>query len=109
MTREDLVQATTDDAETAVRSPDRTLWCVNVIGPDDLYAAASLKHARECAHSLNQLIGERGHDDELEPNVWAVPAIWPWTPEDHAAGLLKQQHGMTNGDREVEPTSDSED
>jgi hypothetical protein len=65
----------------------KTLWCIEVVGPDDWYAARSLKHAREMAGALNEQICRRGHDDELEPNVWAVPRVWPWDAEAHAQAL----------------------
>lgn len=69
---------------------EQALWCVEMRGMDEFYPSQSLAAAREHAHALNELIKARGKDDDYEPNVWAVPSLWPWGAEDHAAELSKQ-------------------
>jgi hypothetical protein len=72
----------------------KTLWCIQIVGPDDWYAAKSLTHAREMAGKINAQICRSGHDDENEPNVWAVPGIWPWSAEQHAQSLKELDSGQ---------------
>jgi hypothetical protein len=67
------------------------LWCLHLRGPDDLIPAPSEQHARQKAERL-QAHWERmsPKDDPYWPNIDAVAAPWPYTPEGHAEGL--QEH-----------------
>jgi hypothetical protein len=71
----------------------KELWGVEVVGPDDWYAAESLQAAREHAHALNQAIMRRPAD-EIELNVWAVPRLLDWSEADHTASLIAQKTSM---------------
>jgi hypothetical protein len=68
----------------------KQLWAVEVMGPDDWFAARSLKDAREKAAELNAAIIKHGHDDEFEPNCWAIPRAVDWTEDQHEASLKLQ-------------------
>jgi len=60
-----------------------TLWCVTVLGPDDVYAAPSHDAAETYAHEMNKKIHGRPNapDDVL---CFAYAAPWPHSAEAHA-------------------------
>lgn len=71
----------------SVPGAPKQLWAVEVVGPDDWYAARSLQDAREYAADLNAAIMARRPADELEPNIWAIPRAVSWTEAQHTKGL----------------------
>ena len=75
---------------TTERKPE--LWCVNIIGPDDVIAVADYVEAAHVAQTFNTWrvadITKRGFDD-LEPNMWAAPVLWPHDAPSHAADLAR--------------------
>lgn len=70
-------------------SDKKELWGVEVVGPDDWFAAESLQQAREMAKAINDTVMRRPAD-EIEPNVWAVPRLLDWTEEQHYHSLIAQ-------------------
>ena len=69
-----------------------TLWCVHVIGPDDVHAAPDFDTAEQWAIRQNALMRKYTvdagmEDDPYWPQVRAVVAVWPWSAEGHAADL----------------------
>jgi hypothetical protein len=69
-----------------------TLWCVHIIGPDDLLACASRKDAVQNALWLNLSgYGQQNTNDELMPVAWAIPEPWPGTAEAHHEALGDQE------------------
>jgi hypothetical protein len=68
---------------------DQLLWCCHVRGPDDVHAAESYEQARELADKINyQFAPHKGVEQhEFDPMIIAAPMIWPWSAEDHAAGV----------------------
>ena len=65
------------------------LWCVHVLGPDDVMAAPSHDAAVVRAHEINKAtFGRRGPDDVL---CFAYAAPWPYGAEEHAADIDKQR------------------
>lgn len=61
------------------------LWCVHVLGPDDVMAAPSHDAAVTHAHELNKaLLGRVTADDVL---CFAYAAPWPYSKEAHAEAL----------------------
>lgn len=65
---------------------DLTLWCVHILGPDDVLAApchdAAVVHARE----LNKAL----HGRPSTPNdvlCFAYAAPWPYSAESHASNV----------------------
>jgi hypothetical protein len=69
------------------------LWCVNVHGPDDVYAmpnkAAALEHANELNIYFGKLTNESA-THEYDPIMRAVVIEWPHSAESHAADLAAQ-------------------
>lgn len=68
------------------------LWCVHVLGPDDVMAAPSHDAAVVHARELNKAVFSRvePHDDVL---CFAYAAPWPYSADSHAESLknwLKQ-------------------
>ena len=63
------------------------LWCVHVIGSDDVFAMPSLGAARQAAHKFNTSVVDAGDPRKFDPNVWACPALWPHTSEAHTEDM----------------------
>lgn len=65
-----------------------TLWCVHVLGSDDVMAAPSHDAAATHAHELNKAVHGRSSTpgDVL---CFAYAAPWPHSPESHADDLKK--------------------
>lgn len=76
------------------------LWCVHMLSMDELYPAEDRWSAMEWAHALNAAMMERyvakNGPHQFDPTVWAVPAVWPYSAEQHAESMAK--HG-TNRSR----------
>lgn len=68
---------------------DNKLWCVNVRGPDDLYAMPSMAAALECANMMNVYFATRGlcEFDPLDPVIFAVAIEWPYSAESHGDAI----------------------
>ena len=73
---------------------DALLWCLHVRGPDDIVPVRSYREARALADWFTAV--DRGNmADERCPLFAAVPAIWPWSAERHAASLVsRKSHSM---------------
>src|SRR5690348_719786 len=69
------------------------LWCVHIIGPDDVYAEPSHASAVADADKLNQSLWSRPNtpDDVM---CFAFADVWPWSAEEHAKALAAQ-HAQT--------------
>lgn len=67
---------------------DLALWCVHVLGPDDVYAApchdAAVVRAREMNKSLH---GRAGSPDDVLCFAYAAP--WPHSREAHSEDVTK--------------------
>lgn len=66
-----------------------TLWCVNVWGPDDVYAMPNKAAALERANQMNIEFGSIPRH-EHDPIMLAVVIEWPHSPESHAQDLKEQ-------------------
>ena len=69
------------------------LWCIHMIGMDDVIAQDSLASARRYAHTINASMLDREAVKPLhpfDPNVWATPALWPHDAASHADDLKRQ-------------------
>lgn len=63
-----------------------TLWCVHILGPDDVHAAPSHGAAATHAHELNKSLHSRvGAPDDVLCFAYAAP--WPHGREDHAVAV----------------------
>lgn len=74
--------------ERAEANANLTLWCVHVLGPDDLHAMptheAAVMSAREMNYALYSKAATRTDDDVL---CFAYAAPWPHSKEAHAGAL----------------------
>lgn len=75
-------------------SHDNTLWCVHIIGPDDVHAAPDFDMAERWA--VNQNAKMRAYtiaagmaNDPHWPECRAVVAVWPWDADSHANDVPK--------------------
>ncbi len=59
------------------------LWCIHVLGPDDVIAAPSHAAAVEGAEKLNKALWSRENspDDIL---CFSFADVWPWSDEQHS-------------------------
>jgi hypothetical protein len=69
--------------------PPPTLWCCNILGPDDLVATRSYVEAVALAHIINDRLLRiaRKQWTENDGRIWAAPAQWPHDAESHARYL----------------------
>ena len=65
------------------------LWCVHVIGPDDLHAHPTFEAAEAHASALNVAIRAQEEKSPAlkEITCRAVVAIWPWSQQAHSAAI----------------------
>ncbi len=67
-------------------------WCCHVRGPDDMIPApdyaTALKWADVCL-AIDRVRAKA--NDPLMPYLSAVPALWPYSPEQHAARLPESE------------------
>lgn len=74
-----------------------TLWCVHIIGPDDVIAfpdkASAEREAALINDAMTRFIAVREPDDNW-PTLKAVAAVWPWSPETHAEDLARNIRNM---------------
>lgn len=75
---------------SAMKEP---LWCVNVIGPDDVYAHRTLLDAVKHAHELNAAFVKRWplerETDESYVMLYANVCQWPHDAASHADALTR--------------------
>lgn len=64
----------------------KILWCVHVIGPDDLHAAPDFEAAVRMAAELSGALAPH-----LSTDISCLPvvAVWPWSAKAHAESLAK--------------------
>jgi hypothetical protein len=75
-----------------VPESDAVLWCVNVHGPDDVYAMPDKASALERANELNVYFGKMdaaSKTPEYDPIMRAVVIEWPHSAESHAEDMAK--------------------
>jgi hypothetical protein len=58
------------------------LWCLHVIGPDDLYAAPSKEEAERAASELNAWAEKIFGGSPIRPRCEAI--LWPHDSDGHA-------------------------
>ena len=73
------------------------LWCVHLIGPDDVIAYPDQQSAEREATLINEALERRAvaHKGNANwPTPRAVAKIWPWSAEAHAADLAENIREM---------------
>jgi len=76
-------------AALAARQPtgQGPLWCMHILGPDDVHAAPSKAHAEKAAAALNAFHAARQEQSEQDPKIEAVATLWPHSAESHAESV----------------------
>lgn len=66
----------------------KILWCVHILGPDDVIAKESYEAAEKHATELSDYIHG---PDKPDLGVLCLPivAMWPWSAEAHRAALVQ--------------------
>ena len=70
----------------AITNTDLILWCIHILGPDDIIAAPTYGEAIERAYELNLSIHERDHEPK-DLLCYAYVAPWPYSKEEHAKDI----------------------
>lgn len=63
------------------------LWCMHILGPDDVHAAPSKFHAEKAAAAFNERFGPISKETDVMCRAVVEP--WPHSPESHAADVGK--------------------
>jgi len=65
------------------------LWCIHILGPDDVFPAPNRAEADAKAKELNTFIGRHLHanDDDATPRLSVVVERWPYDAASHEEGL----------------------
>lgn len=73
------------------------LWCVHIIGPDDLIPAPDRGTAERWADKANEYINQKlaENPDFADPRIEAEVILWPYTPEGHAEGVSEEYRWIT--------------
>ena len=62
------------------------LWCIHILGPDEVYAAPSYSAAKIHAHEMNKALHSRlGTPNDVLCFAYAAP--WPYGATDHAKSV----------------------
>lgn len=62
-----------------------TLWCLHMVGPDDVYPAPSKEHAEMAENAYSAMLAERPFNHGV--TCKAVVAPWPHSAASHAEGV----------------------
>lgn len=68
---------------------DLVLWCVHVLGPDDVHATASHAEAVSEANRLNVSLWSR-ENAPRDVLCFAYADVWPWSADAHSVDRLAQ-------------------
>lgn len=68
----------------------RLLWCVHILGPDELVAKESYEAAEKDATELREFM--YGPDlPDLDVMCLPIVAVWPGSAEEHAVALKEER------------------
>lgn len=73
------------------------LWCVHILGPDDVIAFPDRQSAEREAATINEAMADhaaRRPSDDNWPLLKAVVEAWPYSSEEHAADIAKNIRDM---------------
>ncbi|MEK9722116.1 MAG: hypothetical protein VW405_01355 [Rhodospirillaceae bacterium] len=85
--REPRYWAFGDQRNEESREARAGLWCMNVLGPDDVYPVADYDTARRLSERFNAWWAAQPKLSDDDPLMLAVPAPWSWEAAAHADGL----------------------
>ena len=75
--------------ERLARSRAKLLWCVHILGPDDLVAHESYEAAEKHATELNDYMHDPANLPDLDVMCLSIVAMWTGSAEEHAAEVIK--------------------
>lgn len=75
------------EAQATQPSAAPTLWCVHIIGPDDVYPAPSEAEAERAVAFMTQYWETKEVDPELRAMVGFEAIPWPYSTEVHAKSV----------------------
>ena len=83
--------------DSAGQQQTTELWCMHIIGPDEVIAYPDKESAEREAALLNAAL--RRHNDERLaddncPMLYAVAEAWPWDAKSHAEDLARNIRNM---------------
>jgi len=81
------------------------LWCLHILGPDDVYAAPSKAAAVSCAARFNARFGPIAAQNDVMCEAVVVP--WPYSPESHAESLPSWSQWRWPDAEQLKPSKDS--
>ena len=73
------------EALTTLEQAAPQLWCLHILGPDDVHPAPSKRHAEIAAEGFNKAFGELSAENEVMCKAVAAP--WPHDPASHAESV----------------------
>ncbi len=76
------------------RARGKLLWCVHILGPDDLVAHESYAAAEKHANELNDYMHDPDKPPDLDVMCLSIVAVWTGSAEEHAAEVVKTKAEM---------------
>lgn len=67
----------------------KLLWCVHILGPDELVAHESYAAAEKHAAELNDYMHDPANLPDLDVMCLSIVAVWTGSAKDHAAEVVK--------------------
>lgn len=91
-------------SEGGVNAMKARLWCVHIIGPDDVCAAPDFDTAEKWAVDHNRMMREFEAATGMAegphwPETRSVVALWPWSQDAHAEDLPRSIRDFTETSR----------
>lgn len=75
-------------SERIESNADLILWCVHILGMDDVHAAPSHLAAATHANEMNKILYSQPDKKMADILCFAYAAPWPHSKEDHAKNLV---------------------
>lgn len=70
-----------------LRTSDEQLWCVHILGPDDVYPAPSKAEAERAVAHMQGFWQERHPADAALGMIGFEAMPWPYSPGSHAKSV----------------------
>lgn len=67
----------------------KLLWCVHILGPDELIAHESYDDAEKHARELNEYMHDPANLPDLDVMCLSIVAVWTGSAKEHAAEVIK--------------------
>ena len=84
-----------DHADGGRRTVDPTLWAIYHRSADEWRACHTQDEAEQRANYWNDIWAKRKRRSEFDPHMWCIPDLWPFTADEHAADLSREDVSST--------------